>query len=160
VKHPSYGELHTHRQTDRQTKWHGFYFSAYAIISFALRARNYLYSMSRTFYLILNLWKITDKGISFNKEFQFRARGPRARENNGKGNLHKWPNLHKANQGPALDGHKVTSPSSIKRKGGKGGGVCECICLFGFMCRCAHAAIDQPFSTWKKGKKHPRLRLT
>ncbi len=36
---------------------------------------------------------------------------------------------------------------SIKRKGPKGGGVCVCICLFGFMCRCAHAVIGRPFST-------------
>ncbi len=49
---------------------------------------------------------------------------------------------------------------SIKRKGPKGGGVCVCICLFGFMCRCAHAVIGRPFSTWTKGQKHPRLRLT
>jgi hypothetical protein len=39
-------------------------------------------------------------------------------------------------------------------------GVCVCICLFGFMCRCAHAAIGRPFSTCEKGQKHPRLRLT
>jgi hypothetical protein len=31
MKHPSYGALHTYIHTYIQTKWHGFFFSAYAI---------------------------------------------------------------------------------------------------------------------------------
>jgi hypothetical protein len=56
-------------------------------------------------------------------------------------------------------GIRLTIPLLIKQKGLKGGGVCVCICLFGFMCRCAQTAIGRPFSTCEKGKKHPRLRL-
>jgi len=39
--------IHTYIHTYIQTKWHGFFFSAYAIISFALRARNKIKSLMR-----------------------------------------------------------------------------------------------------------------
>jgi hypothetical protein len=64
--------------------------------------------------------------------------------------------MSKLNNAP----HNEINLLSIKRNGGKGGGVCVCICLCVSKCRCAHAAIGRPFSTCEKGRKHPRLRLT
>jgi hypothetical protein len=48
----------------------------------------------------------------------------------------------------------------MNRKVLKGGGACLWICLFDSRCHCAHAAIGRRFSTFKKGRKQRRLRLT
>ncbi len=86
--------------------------------------------------------KLQKKNFNCGKEIHGQGK------HNGQGNLHNG-------QGNLHNGQIYTSPFFIKRKGGKGGGVCVCICLFGFMCRCAHAAIGRPFSTCEKGKKTP-----
>ncbi len=81
-------------------------------------------------------------------------------KNNWQGNLHNGLIYTSPTKDRPWTGIRFTSPLLIKRKGPKWGGVCVCICLFGFMCRCAHAAIGRPISTCEKGQKHPRLRLT
>jgi hypothetical protein len=48
----------TYIHTNRQTKWHGFFFSAYAIISFALRARNYTKEKVISYFSVQPGWSI------------------------------------------------------------------------------------------------------